>query len=146
MAFLKSTIFFAPPQAITGIDISFETDLIKGYSSLSQKISKINSILNIRDTENNLPASFRLLTFSSKEEAEKLIQKLIKKNEQRKEKIKEMTEEVEVRIFKKENEPIIFEGDKSFELILISSVASNLCQKYLKPIFIYGVKWSWLTC
>lgn len=120
-----------------GIKAFFETDLIKSYPSLSQKISKINSILNIRDVENNLPASFRLLTYSSSVEAEKLIKKLIKKIEARKEKIKEITEEIEVRIFKNKTEPIVFEGDSSFELILISSVASSLCQKYLKPIFIY---------
>lgn len=120
-----------------GIKAFFETELIKGYPSLSQKISKINSILNIRDIENNLPASFRLLTYSSLAEVNKLIEKLIKKIEARNEKIKEITEEVEVRIFKNKTEPIIFEGDNSFELILISSVASSLCQKYLKPIFLY---------
>ncbi len=31
----------------------------------------------------------------------------------------------------------MFEGDEDFELILISSVASIICQKFLKPTFLF---------
>ncbi len=108
----------------------------KEYSDINQKVSKIISILNIRDVKESLPASFRLLTCSSLEKAEKIIGELLEKSEVRREKMEEMMAEVEKRLTEKE-ESIIFEGDTIFELTLISSIASILCRKYLKPVFLY---------
>ena len=102
-----------------------------------QKISRIISILNVRDVENNLPASFRLLTFSSLEESKDLIEKLFKKRELNKEKIEEIVQEIEARLFGKLDETIIFEGDSEWDVVLISSIASIFCQKYEKPTFIF---------
>jgi single-stranded-DNA-specific exonuclease len=119
-----------------GIKAFLETDPFKSYQNLNQKLSKIISILNIRDVKMRLPASFRLLTTSSFEEAKKIIGELLEKSKIRKEIIEKMTEEIEKRIAKK-TEPIIFEGDSTFELTLISSVASIICQKYQKPTFLY---------
>jgi len=119
-----------------GIKAFFETDTIKNYSDIWHKVSKINSILNIRDVENRLPASFRLLTAVSVKEAKELVEKLLIKAEIRKEKIQEIINEVEKRISGKD-EPIIFEGGENFELTLISSVASIICQKYKKPTFLF---------
>jgi single-stranded-DNA-specific exonuclease len=119
-----------------GIKVFLETDPFKSYQNLNQKVSKIISILNIRDVKMRLPASFRLLTTSSFEEAKKIIGELLEKSKIRKEIIEKMTEEIEKRITKK-TEPIIFEGDSTFELTLISSVASIICQKYQKPTFLY---------
>ena len=113
----------------------FETDFLKNYN-LNQKVSKIISILNVRDVKNNLPAPFRLLTAASEKEAKEIIANLLEKSKLRREKIKEITEEIEERIFKKE-EPIIFEGDLTFDLSLISAVASILCQKSQKPVFVF---------
>ncbi len=102
-----------------------------------QKISRIISILNVRDVEDNLPASFRLLTFSSLEESKDLIEKLLKKRELSKEKIEEIIQEIEARLFEKLDETIIFEGDSEWDFVLISSIASIFCQKYEKPTFIF---------
>ncbi|HUW71825.1 MAG TPA: DHH family phosphoesterase [Candidatus Humimicrobiaceae bacterium] len=107
-------------------------------ADLSQKISKIISLLNVRDVEDNLPASFRLLDSSSIEESKKLIEKLILKSRFRKEKIDRIVVEVEIRI--KENDvPIIFEGDAGWDFTLISSVASVVCHRYQKPSFIFKI-------
>jgi single-stranded-DNA-specific exonuclease len=106
--------------------------------NLNQKVSKMISILNIRDVENNFPASFRLLTSPSLEESKKIISRLIEKSEIRKQKIEEITREIEERISKGDS-PIIFEGDSGWDFTLISPVASILCQRYQKPTFIYKI-------
>ena len=109
----------------------------KNYLNLRQKISKIISILNVRDIENKMPASFRVLTSSSSEDAEKIIEKLLKKNEVKKEKIREIVQEVEESLFSSSPEEIIFEGKSNWELLLLSSVASIICNKYKKPTFFF---------
>jgi len=119
-----------------GIQAFFETEIFDHYLNLNQKVSKIISLLNVRDVENNLPASFRLLTSQSVEDSKKLIEKLLEKSFQRKENIEEIIREIESRLSKKQT-PIIFEGAAHFEVMLISSVASTLCHRYKKPSFIY---------
>ena len=109
---------------------------VKDELNLNQKISRIISILNVRDVENNFPASFRLLTSSSVEEAKELSAKLLGKSVQRKEKIEKTVEEVEQRI-SKTPKPIIFEGDSNWDFTLISAVASIICQRYQKPTFVF---------
>lgn len=104
----------------------------------SQKISRIISLLNVRDLEDNLPASFRLLDSPSVEESKELIEKLIEKSKFKKESIDEMVVEIEARI-EKESIPIIFEGDSDWDFTLISSVASILCHRYQKPTFIFKI-------
>lgn len=119
-----------------GIKAFFEMEIFNHSLDLNQKVSKIISLLNVRDVENNLPASFRLLTLPSLIESKKLIEKLLEKSQERKEKIEKMLEEIEKRILESK-EPIIFEGASHFEVTLISSVASTLCQKYKKPVFLF---------
>ncbi len=51
---------------------------------LDHKVSKVISLLNVRDIENRLPAAFRILTSFEKNTAEKLAKKLYKKHLQRK--------------------------------------------------------------
>ena len=119
-----------------GLRVFFETEPFKDYLNLNQKIFRIISILNVRDVENNFPASFRFLTSSSVEEAKELLAKLLGKSVQRKEKIEKTVEEVEQRI-SKTPEPIIFEGDSNWDFTLISAVASIICQRYQKPTFVF---------
>jgi single-stranded-DNA-specific exonuclease len=77
-----------------GLKAFFESPFLADYN-LNQKISKIISIANIRDVEDNLPASFRLLTTPSLEEAKDIISKLKEKSEVRKGKIREIIGEIE---------------------------------------------------
>lgn len=117
-----------------GILAFLEDDLFKNFN-LSQKVSKIISILNVRDIENSLPASYRLLASKSQQEAKEIIEQLKKKLKDRKEKTKVIIEEISQRI--SEKDPIIFEGSENFDLTLLSSVASYFCQKYQKPVFLF---------
>lgn len=118
-----------------GIKAFFEINDFKN-SDKRKTISKIISILNVRDVENNFPASFRLLTSPSLTEAKDLILKLKLKNELRKEKIKKTIEEIEKTV-SESKEPIIFEGSDQWDTNLISIIASSLLQKFKKPTFIY---------
>ncbi len=119
-----------------GIKVFFDLLDWQNFDNIEQKVSKIISILNIRDVENNLPAGYRLLTASNFNETKKIFDKLLIKTEQRKIRVREITAEAEERIFQKE-EPIIFEGDSNWEVALIPSLSSFFCQKYQKPTFIF---------
>ena len=112
---------------------------LKQFSSLNlmEQIYKINSILNIRDVKNQMPAAYRLLTASVESEAERLAKKLYKKGIEKKRRIGDIIEEVEERIFSKSSDSIIFEGDSNWELILLGVVASVLTKRYNKPVFLY---------
>jgi len=101
-----------------------------------QKVYKMISILNVRDVEDGFPASYRLLTASTPAEAEKIVKILLKKGKARKRKIEKIIEEVEKKV-KGIPGTIIFEGDAAFDLILVSSAASTICQKYQRPTFLY---------
>ena len=134
--FVEEGLSFLEDSWRPGIRAFLETELFKKYANVNQKVSQIISILNIRDVKNNLPASFRLLVCPSLEKAKEIIAELLKKAKERKKRIGEIEEEVEKRLQVKE-EPIIFEGGKDFDLTLISSVASTICQEYSKPTFLY---------
>ena len=104
---------------------------------VSSNLQKITSALNGCEMTGSLNQTYLLLTTSAEEEAKKICQNLIEKSEKKKLRIKEIVREVERRIKNKLSEPIIFEGDFSFPLVLAGSVASVLCQKYEKPVFIF---------
>jgi len=118
-----------------GLRAFFESDFLANYD-ITHKISKIISFLNVRDVENGLPVSFRLLTTPSLDEAKEMVLKVREKAELRKEKIKEIVEEASA-IVQGQEEPLIFEGAETWDFSLISAVASSLVQKFGKPAFIY---------
>jgi len=104
---------------------------------LPKEITKVISILNVRDVENNLPASYRILTESDFRKVEELVEKLIKKSKERKKEVEKILNFIEEKI--KREDKIIFEGSKEWNFSVISIVASQLCQKYQKPTFIYKI-------
>jgi|YelNatPaOPRAMG01_1025707.scaffolds.fasta_scaffold00383_29 single-stranded-DNA-specific exonuclease len=112
----------------------FKINFFNKNSSLEQKVFRIISVLNVRDVENNLPASYRLLTASSKKEIEELIEKLLEKAKVKREKLNQILEEIEKRIGE---EKIIFEGSEEWDFSLISPLASILSQKFKRPTFIF---------
>lgn len=127
-----------------GIQALLEVPSFKLFD-LFQRVSKINSLLNVRDVQNQLPAAFRLLTVSEKNQAKKLAEKLLGKSFERREKRKEIIETVERSLAKnsktadtlsKPMESIIFEEDSSWELNLLGGAASILSQRYQRPVFL----------
>ena len=63
---------------------------------------------------------------------------LIKKSYIRQERIKVMVEEIEEKVLKKMPEPIIFEGDKDWPILMAGPAASKICHIYKKPVFLYS--------
>ncbi len=118
-----------------GIQALFQLEPFKSLT-LIQQVYKINSLLNIRNIENRLPAAFRLLTSSNRKETGEMVEELLEKSIEKKKKIKEIIEEIENRISRK-NDNIIFEGNSDWELILLGVAASMLSQKYQRPVFLY---------
>jgi len=118
-----------------GIQALFQLEPFKSLT-LIQQVYKVNSLLNIRNIENGLPAAFRLLTVSDRKEAAEIVEKLLEKSIEKKRKIKEIIQEIEDRISRKKDN-IIFEGDSGWELILLGVAAAILSQKYQRPVFLY---------
>ncbi|HHE76665.1 MAG TPA: hypothetical protein ENL27_01625 [Candidatus Parcubacteria bacterium] len=107
------------------------------YLSPIQQVEKMNSLLNIPQTEDGLPLVFKLLTCPDIETANKIAGKLFKKHIQKKRKISQITSILEEKVLKGENEKIVFEGRAGWELILLGTVASIISRKFNKPVFLY---------
>lgn len=118
-----------------GIKVFFETNFLK-ECNFRQKISKIISLLNVRDVQNGLPVAFRILTNSSLEEVKEIIPELQLKNEEKKLKIRRVVSLIKLKV-SKSNSPIIFEGNSNFDFSIISPVASQLCNYFKKSTFIF---------
>lgn len=85
----------------------------------------------------HLSEAYLLLIENNKSKAEKLVDVLIKKSEQKRKETEKIFKEVEKRIQFKENNLIVFEGDKDWSLVLLGSVASRICRIYRKPNFLF---------
>ncbi len=117
-------------------NLNGEFDKINNIRQVAQKIV---STLNITKAKDHLNETYLLLTSNSFEEAKVTAERLFKEREQKQMRIKEITEEVEWRVSKKLKEPIVFEGDASWPLILLGSVSSKICNQYKKPTFILKI-------
>jgi len=101
------------------------------------EVQKIISALNAAESVNFKNESYFLLTCFDIEKCKETAQMLLNKNFQKQETVKNIVYEVERRISQKPNESVIFEGDPSWRLTLAGSIASIICNKYVKPVFIF---------
>ncbi len=108
--------------------------------SLSMKIDKINSIMNVRQGSDGLPYSYKILVCPDKKKADRMAKRLHKKSLERKEQIANIAEEVKEKIFGKGADPVVFEGSSDWELILMGVVAGRLVKEVEKPVFLYQEK------
>ncbi len=99
---------------------------------------KILSPLNSSDRIRNITETYILLTTGSKRTAKILSKDLFGRSQTKKIRIQEIFEEVEGKIYLKDS-PIIFEGDKNWPTVMIGVVASRICQKYRKPVFLFKI-------
>lgn len=118
-----------------GLKVLFEIENSDSLN-LMQRISKVNSLLNIRNNQNEAPLAFRILVSPTEEEARKLSKDLIDYNLQKKVEIGKIKEEVEQKVLLK-SEKIVFEGDSSWDLILLGTVAGILSRQFKKPVFLH---------
>jgi len=81
--------------------------------------------------------SYELLTTSSQDRCKNIAEGLLAKIQLKQQKIQEIVSEVERRIAQNPEQPIVFEGDPAWRLVLAGSVASIIASKYQKPTFIF---------
>lgn len=129
-ASLKST--FRP-----GLKVFWQIDSL-AKDNIRQFAQKIISACHAGETKNHLNEGYSLLTSASIEEAEISAKNLLEKAHLRHLKIRETTEEIEERLLKKEEDLIIFEGDESWEILMLGPAASKICHNYKKPVFLYS--------
>jgi len=103
---------------------------------LIEKIIKVNSLLNIRDVKDGLPVAYRLLIEPDIKKAEAIADKLLEAGEEKRIMIREIVKEIEDRILRKK-ENIVFEGDESWNLILLGVAAAIIAKNTKKPVFLY---------
>lgn len=123
-----------------GLKVFSEIDNNLKYRSVGNIAQRIISALNSSETKEHLNTAYLLLTSSNEKEAEILAQNLIEKSYEKQMRIREITEEMEHRVLNKESEQIVFEGADFWQLFLLGSVASRICQKFQKPTFIFKQK------
>jgi len=112
-------------------------DILGVGKVFSGNVQKIISALNAGENIDYKNETYTLLKSSSVSECKELAQKLLDRNSYKQQQVQNMVREVERRLSQKQDEPIIFEGDPSWRLTLAGSVASILCNKYEKPVFIF---------
>lgn len=114
---------------------------IKDNDNLSRSIAqRIISACHAAGTKEHINEAYLLITSLSTEEAEPLAAELLEKSYARQQKIKEITQELEKRISKKTGDPIIFEGDKGWPILMAGPAASRICNAHKRPVFIYSQK------
>jgi len=106
-------------------------------SVVEGSVQKIISALNAAESVNFENESYFLLTCFDIEKCKETAQMLLDKNSQKQQTVKNIVHEVERRISQKPDEQVIFEGDPAWRLTLAGSVASIVCNKYAKPVFIF---------
>ncbi|MDP3882679.1 MAG: DHH family phosphoesterase [Candidatus Staskawiczbacteria bacterium] len=113
--------------------------LEEGESTISWEnyVAKIISALNAAESEDFKNESYMLLTSSSLEKCKKMAEALLDKNRYKQQMVKNIVQEIERRMAKNPDEPIVFEGDPSWKLTLAGSAASIISSKYEKPAFIF---------
>lgn len=137
--FIKKGLISLENTLRPGLKVFFDTYLKKTYQQrgIRDMAWGIISALNAGKNQDHLHETFFLLTSSSFEESEEIAENLLERKKQRRMSINEVIEEVKKRIANKIDKPIIFEGDPSWELNWAGAAASELCNNYKKPVFIY---------
>ena len=118
-----------------GLKVFF--DILGKGEIFENALPRIISALNAAESLNFENESYRLLTSSDKQECRELAQMLLDKNRAKQETIRNIVAEIERRIAQYPDKEIIFEGDPSWRLTLAGAVASIMCNKYEKPVFIF---------
>jgi single-stranded-DNA-specific exonuclease len=101
-------------------------DILGEGAVFEGSLGKIISALNAAESVNFENESYSLLVSSDKQKCKEMAQKLIDKNKYKQQQVKNIIQEAERRILQKPDEPIIFEGDPSWRLVLAGSVASAI--------------------
>jgi len=106
-----------------------------GVQEIQQKIT---SRLKSSENRGNLNNIFIFLTEKSIAKTEKMALNLIKESRRKKDRTDEIYSEVEKKV--KDSDFFVFQGGKEWPLILLGGVASRICRKFRKPVFLYRIQ------
>ncbi|MEA3296081.1 MAG: DHH family phosphoesterase [Patescibacteria group bacterium] len=118
-----------------GLRILLDMNFLRGLEQ-QEKIHKITSILNVSGIKNNLTGAYVFLNLKSEKQAKAIADRLVKEKQQRYFFIKSVTQEIENRISNNNEKSVIFESNVGWPNTIIGTVASKICAKYQKPVFI----------
>lgn len=120
-----------------GIKAFEQFEEFRRIESIEVKITQMIALLNVRDVEYGIPAAYRVLASKTEQEAVKLLEILQEKHKIRKDNIRMYVERVRTTLARVSRPVVVFEGDESFDYILLGSVASIISQEFASPAFIY---------
>ncbi|MDO8474040.1 MAG: DHH family phosphoesterase [bacterium] len=123
-----------------GIKAFEQFEEFRRIESVEVRITQMIALLNVRDVEYGIPAAYRVLAAKTEQEAVELLRVLQEKHKIRKDNIRLYAERVRSSLARAPRPVVIFEGDESFDYILLGSVASIISQEYNVPAFIYKKK------
>lgn len=122
-----------------GLLVFWQIDsVVKG--NIRQLVQKIISAAHAGGNRGHLNEAYLLLTSTSTEKAKELVEYLIDRSYQRQSQIKEIVNEIEKMVLRKMKEPIIFEGGKTWPVLMLGPAASKICHTYQKPVFLYNFR------
>ena len=105
--------------------------------SVDMRVTQMIALLNVRDLEHGIPAAYRVLASHAEQEAVNLLSILQEKHKIRKDNIRLYAERIRSSLARAPRPVVVFEGDESFDYLLLGSVASIISQEYNAPAFIY---------
>jgi single-stranded-DNA-specific exonuclease len=120
-----------------GIKVFFQSKKLGEGLSSQEVVSKISTLTNVRNIEGDYPAAYLMLSYKTMREAEEFLDELIEKNELRQNRINEGVAMLEEKLLNNPTEEIIFEGHSSWDSSILSSIASRISAKFLKPAFLF---------
>ncbi len=135
--FIREGLNTFPQSFREGIKTSFEIARQSG-GSLREVVSRMISALNITPLSRHLTGTYEILTKNNPKEVRELAEKLFLAAKERQAKIRKLTEEVENKV--SQDDILVFQGNRSLPLILAGAVASRICNRFQKPVFVYHLK------
>ncbi len=105
-------------------------------NDIQDLFQKVIAPLNSAENKKHSNEIYIFLTETSLQKAKRMVKSLIKKAERKKEKVKKICLQVEQKVGSLPG-TIVFEGDTCWPLILLGAVASRICRKYCRPVFIF---------
>ncbi|MDP2930816.1 MAG: DHH family phosphoesterase [bacterium] len=122
------------------IRMMFDSSLVKDCLSTRGIIDKLVKIINITDKEKDLSELYLLLITVSEDEAKERFSRFLQKGSERQVIIEKLSEALNKRLFKKNDESIIFEGDKTWPYRFLSTVASRTVIFSQKPVLLFVIE------
>ena len=120
-----------------GIKAFEQFEEFRRIENVEVRIAQMIALLNVRDVEHGVPAAYRVLAAKTEQEAVELLSILQEKHKIRKQNIRLYVEKIRTGLEGKALPPVLFEGDESFDYILLGSVASILSKEFSIPVFVY---------